>query len=195
MKCDRCETEATIHELTIKNGQKVERHLCERCALELGMEVQPNLKVGELLQKLVTGQAAAPAAKAAPGQREGQRCASCGTSFAEFRQSGLMGCADCYRAFEAKLGPLLERAHEGASHHVGKVPRRALAASRSAASEGESLLGGERERTQQTALLRRQLDEAVASEQYERAAKIRDDLRRLGEVETGPGAKSPEGTA
>lgn len=194
MKCDKCDTEATIHELTIKNGQKVERHLCERCALELGMEVQPNLKVGELLQTLVTGAAGAAGGRPAPATREGQRCGSCGTGFAEFRQSGLMGCPDCYRAFESKLGPLLERAHEGASHHVGKVPKRALAASRSGAPEAESLLGGERERHQQTALLRRQLDEAVAAEQYERAAKIRDDLRRLGEVETGP-ARAGEGNA
>jgi protein arginine kinase activator len=195
MKCDHCDSEATIHEMVIRNGRQTERHVCEKCAVEQGMEVRPNLKVGELLQKLATGLGPAGGAKAPSAPREGAQCGSCGTTFAEFRQSGLMGCAECYRAFEAKLGPLLERAHEGASHHVGKVPRRALAASRTGAPEAESILGGERERTQQTALLRKQLDDAIAAEQYERAAKIRDDLRRLDPAEPGTATSGAGGAA
>lgn len=195
MKCDHCDSEATIHEMVIRNGKQAERHLCEKCAVEQGMEIKSNLKVGELLQKLVTGPAPAGSAKTSQAPRDGVRCGSCGTTFAEFRQSGLMGCAECYRAFEAKLGPLLERAHEGASHHVGKVPRRALETSRSSTPEAESLLGGRNERTQQAALLRKQLDDAVASEQYELAAKIRDDLRRLDPSEPGAPARGTEGVA
>jgi protein arginine kinase activator len=194
MKCDHCDSEATIHELTIRNGQRVERHLCEKCALERGVEIQANVKVGELLQKLVTAPGVVDSVRPGASTREAEKCSACGTAYAEFRQTGLMGCAECYRAFEGRLGPLLERAHENASHHVGKVPRRALAASRSASPEGESVLGGQRERSQQLALLRKQLDEAIASEQYERAAKIRDDLRRLDPAEPGAAQQSAGGS-
>ena len=45
-------------------------------------------------------------------------------TWAEFRQSGLLGCAHDYTLFEKDLTPLLQRAHEGATHHVGKVPAR-----------------------------------------------------------------------
>lgn len=193
MKCDNCDAEATIHELTIRSGQKVERHLCEKCAIEQGVEVQTSTKVDEFLQKLAAAQPGA--GRAAPGRREEHKCPSCGTTFAEFRQSGLMGCSDCYKSFEARLGPLLERAHEGASRHVGKVPKQALAASRKATPRAEAILGGEQERTQQAALLRKRLDEAIAAEQYERAAKIRDDLRRLEDAGPGRAARGVEETA
>ena len=54
----------------------------------------------------------------------GQACDACGITWAEFRQGGLFGCANDYGVFEKDLTPLLERAHEGATHHVGKVPTR-----------------------------------------------------------------------
>jgi protein arginine kinase activator len=188
MKCDHCDSEATIHEVVIRNGKQAERHLCEKCAVEQGVEIRPNLKVGDLIQKLAGASPAGGAEKAGASPRDGVKCELCGTSFAEFRQSGLLGCAECYRAFELKLGPLLERAHEGASHLVGKVPRRALEVSRTAPPDAEPITGGERERRQRTVLLRKQLDDAIAGEQYERAAKIRDELSRISQV--GPGASA-----
>jgi len=40
MKCDQCEQEATVHELRVVGGKKVERHLCERCARKQGIATQ-----------------------------------------------------------------------------------------------------------------------------------------------------------
>ncbi|MEM9083749.1 MAG: UvrB/UvrC motif-containing protein [Planctomycetota bacterium] len=82
-------------------------------------------------------------------------------TFAQFRETGLLGCPACYRAFEKHLSPLLERAHDGGINHIGKVPARA----------GTSI-----DRQQRIALLRRQLDEAITAEEYERAAAVRDEL-------------------
>jgi protein arginine kinase activator len=186
MKCDRCENEATVHEVTIRQGKKVERHLCEACAREQGIEVQPQVQLGELLTKYVMAHTAGKTAPAPQGRREGIACPTCRLTFSDFRKTGLLGCPDCYRAFEGKLAPLLERAHGGASHHVGKVPRRALSGARPGgrlAAAQDELVEAAQERAQRIALLRKQLDEAVAAEQYERAAKIRDDLRRLGRAE------------
>ena len=188
MKCDQCDQEATVHELRVVSGKKVERHLCEKCARKQGIAVQPTISVPELIEKYMQ-QAAQGAAKPAEGSPTARAtaCPSCGTTYVEFRQSGLLGCAECYKAFEQQLGPLLERAHEGGSHHVGKVPRRALAGGR--AREGSAqvgpraIMGDAAQRAARIAALRKQLDEAVRTEQYERAATLRDELRKATELE------------
>jgi protein arginine kinase activator len=85
-------------------------------------------------------------------------------TFVEFRNAGLLGCPADYDAFEKALVPLIERAHENSSHHIGKVPRR-LAVPRSAESD--------------LIRLRRELTRAVDDEQYEAAAKLRDKIKIL----------------
>ena len=92
-------------------------------------------------------------------------CEACGITWAEFRQGGLFGCANDYTAFEKDLTPLLQRAHEGATHHVGKVPTR------------RGGTGVPVKKTVDLAKLRKELQRAVESEDYEKAAKIRDQIK------------------
>jgi protein arginine kinase activator len=96
----------------------------------------------------------------------GQACENCGITWAEFRQSGLFGCANDYVAFEKDLTPLLQRAHEGATHHVGKVPTR------------RGGTGVPMKRQIDLTKLRKELAKAVEAEDYERAAKLRDQIRQ-----------------
>src|SRR5699024_7638257 len=93
-------------------------------------------------------------------------CKQCGMTFSQFRQHSLLGCPACYKAFESELSPLIERAHEGGTHHVGKVPHRA---------------GAGEQRQMRLSRMRKRLDEAVAAEDYELAARLRDDIRGLEE--------------
>src|SRR5450432_3587842 len=97
LKCDNCNKPATVHLTEIKNGKKFEKHLCEQCAAQSDLQGKT---------------------------QEGLVCDHCGTTWSEFRQSGLLGCEHDYVAFEKEMTPLLQRAHEGAGHHVGKVPTR-----------------------------------------------------------------------
>lgn len=157
------------------NGQLTEKHLCASCAEEDGIEVPTAVPVADFLQKF-----AAQVQASASARPTGPACERCSTSFAEFRQSGLLGCPDCYKAFEEKLGVLLERAHEGASHHVGKAPRRASAVRPEDLAQHSS-----EDFTRRVETIRRLLNEAVMAEQYERAARLRDELRNL--------AADPEG--
>jgi protein arginine kinase activator len=85
-------------------------------------------------------------------------CPECGLTFMEFRVGSRLGCPADYETFSAGLLPLLKRAH-GASRHVGKMPRRR----HHAASKRLSL--------------RARLRKAVAREDYETAATLRDQLR------------------
>jgi protein arginine kinase activator len=155
-KCDKCEQEATVHEVTIKGGQKVEKHLCEACAREDGIAIQPTQPISELITKFVMSHSGSRAEGA-----KASTCAECGLTFVEFRQQGLLGCHACYGAFEEQLGSLIERAHEGATHHLGKTPKRA---------------GGAIDRQKRIIALRKQLADAIDAEQYERAASLRDQL-------------------
>lgn len=168
-KCDRCDQESTVHEVTLRSGQKVEKHLCESCAREEGVSVQ-HVPISDLLTKFVTAQSAGEKAPAKAGV-----CPGCGLTFNDFRQQGVLGCAECYQAFEQPLGVMIERAHEGATHHVGKSPGRA---------------GGAPDRAERLCALRKQLTEAIASEQYERAACLRDQMLHVEKPRPDRGASA-----
>ncbi|MBI1371257.1 MAG: hypothetical protein GC159_00640 [Phycisphaera sp.] len=159
MKCDSCDKPATVHLIEIKGGQKIEKHLCESCAVDEGVAVKASTPhISDLLEKFMIKHGALE-----PTQQT-VRCEGCGMTQEEFRKSGLLGCPHCYDAFEEALAPLLGRAHEGASQHVGKVPSRA---------------GIDEIRQRRLMQLRRELAEAVDAEQYERAANLRDQLSRV----------------
>jgi protein arginine kinase activator len=159
-KCDHCERNATHHSVEIIKGQKIEKHLCDVHAAQEGLAIKAvHTPINELLTNFVkmhSGGAVVPVTDPA--------CTNCGLTFSAFRENSLLGCPQCYTAFEEQLAPLLERAHEGATHHVGKVPHRA---------------GAGEQRQQRLLRLRKRLSDAVTAEDYEQAAKLRDEIRAL----------------
>jgi protein arginine kinase activator len=160
LKCDNCNKPATVHLTEIKNGQKLEKHLCEQCAASSeGVPVKSHTPINELLTNFVM-------AHSGLQKDAGVACDQCGMTWAEFRQSGLFGCANDYVLFEKDLTPLLQRAHEGATHHVGKVPAR------------RGGTGVPMKRQADLTKLRKELSRAVEAEDYERAAKLRDQIRQ-----------------
>jgi protein arginine kinase activator len=92
------------------------------------------------------------------------RCSFCGLSFQDFRDTGRLGCPHCYTSFEPHLRGLLRRIH-GGTQHMGKV----YLPPDPTASEMEKRLEA----------LRRKLQRAVESEDFERAARLRDEIRTL----------------
>jgi len=190
VKCDRCDNEATVHEVMISGGKSMERHLCERCAAAAGVQVQPQPPaVTQILSQIIKGATPAPAQPGKPSASAANACPECGLGFAQFRQAGMLGCPQCYVSFEGQLGPLLARAHEGGTHHVGKIPK-SLEISRTApqgpagtagagGGAGQGSAGPCDEHLARAALLRKQLTEAVSGENYERAAILRDELQKI----------------
>lgn len=158
-KCDKCDKEATNHSVEIIKGQKIEKHVCDDHADPADLAGKASAKhqpVSELLSTFVKLHSGAPSQKDLV-------CAECGMTFSQFREQSLLGCSHCYKAFESQLMPLLERAQEGATHHVGKVPRRA---------------GSGEQRQNHLLRLRKRLSDAVAAEDYELAARLRDEIKR-----------------
>lgn len=99
-------------------------------------------------------------------QRDMQTCPSCGTSYGEFRKSGLLGCADCYKAFKQSINIVLGNIH-GSSEYKGKIPTGRNAEYTALKAKREIIT------------LREQLAAAVRLENYEQAAVIRDRIRDL----------------
>jgi len=186
MKCDHCDNEATVHEVTVKSGVKIEKHLCEGCASTQGISGQPSTPINELIKHYVMSHGMpAAAAQAASSAGKAQSCPTCKTTFSEFRQHGLLGCPDCYKVFEPQLGPLLERAHDGGVTHKGKAPRRMFGSGTKA--ETRASIVNLEERAERLRKMRKELATAVKAEQYELAAKLRDQLRQMDD----PGLAGP----
>lgn len=189
MKCDLCDNDATVHEVTVRNGVKIEKHLCESCAGQQGIAIQPQVSLPEVLKNYMSqaGINVGGASGATSGSNIAKApvCPTCRTTFAEFKQTGLMGCPDCYRAFEQPLTPLLERAHDSAARHTGKHPKRMMAGAKAADEARMVLLQQLEERSRRLQALKAELDSAVRAEQYERAAELRDELKKLQEPGTG----------
>lgn len=83
-------------------------------------------------------------------------CPDCGMTLSKFKQIGRFGCAKDYELF--KVGPALEKIH-GASVHIGKVP--------------------EKSSDEKIKRLKKDMEAAVKAEQYEKAASIRDEIKKL----------------
>lgn len=159
MLCDDCKVnEAIIHFTNIVENQMVHVHLCESCAAAKGLEpsgTPGNLPLTDFLAQV--GKGGLDVTGVAP-------CAYCGLRLEDFKKTGRLGCSHCYVSFEANLRALLRRLH-GNTQHVGKVY---LPPDPTLAEQQERLAG-----------LRRKLDKAVESEDFERAAQIRDMIRTL----------------
>ncbi len=111
-----------------------------------------------------------------PSQEKIQRCEKCGASFEEIAKTGRLGCAECYKTFRRQLLPVIQRIH-GTARHKGKTPTssalRILDTNQQMVPVQESPLEEKK----------RQLQQAVEAQEYERAAVLRDEIKELEQHE------------
>jgi protein arginine kinase activator len=158
MKCQKCPKAATLHITEIVSEDHVEElHLCEECAQKYLHEPQAKPKPAGS-SALTTEDPDEPALL-------NRECEVCGIKFADFRNTGRLGCPHDYQQFRDDLLPLLENIH-GETRHCGKTPRRLP---QSKLKQAELLQ------------LRKALLQAVHREAYEDAARIRDRIRQVEE--------------
>ncbi len=91
------------------------------------------------------------------------QCPRCGLQYSSFKETGRLGCSECYTAFQFQLRPLLRRIH-GDTRHRGKTPAHGSAGA---------------ERSRQIQRLHDDLQRAVEREEFEKAAQVRDEIRKL----------------
>lgn len=161
--CDVCgKHEATVKLIAIVNGVKTERHLCPDCVEKHKKQVRAE-GMQSMLSAIISG------ARRTGIQQSRLRCSNCGLSYDEFRKTSRLGCAQCYSDFRLQLRPLLLRLH-GRTRHAGRMPERVDTRLKT------------NSRLEQ---LRRDLEIAVACEEFEQAAVLRDELRAM---KTGEGS-------
>lgn len=168
MLCEHCgQKPATVHLTQVIDGDVTKLHLCEACAKKGGYDLAANLSMTDFLLG-IDGEAALTTKPVAEIQRS---CPTCHMRRSDFKKSGQFGCPDCYETFKEEMTPLLRAMHRG-DRHVGKIPSR---------------MGVKVQATADLAALERELQEAIAAERFEEAARIRDDIkacrRRLAAAE------------
>jgi len=163
MQCQAChKREATVHVTEISEGVRSEMHLCEECAHQEGIAVKSHVPLNELLSTLLASQPDESEFLTESGQV--QSCPHCGFTMSQFRNKAVLGCPYDYELFEKPLLPIIERAQNGQTTHTGKVP-------------SKTPVGSKKQVT--LSALRRQLEAAVRSEDYEKAAQLRDKINKL----------------
>ena len=162
MLCEECgKNQATVSiTLATGNGSKT-RRLCPECMKKM----ESSLAKGDIQGFLSSILSILKAEK--KDEKPAIICPGCGLSYADFEHTGRLGCAQCYRAFSEQLKPLLQRIH-GRAQHAGRKP-------------AAFVPDPTDERNARIAELRQLMDEAVAEENFEDAAKYRDELRALTE--------------
>ena len=161
MLCQNCgKNEATTHIKQVINGDTAERHLCSECAEHLGY--------GDAFSGFgfdvagLFGNFFGDAVHSLGAPRKVVRCPKCGSSFNDIVREGRVGCAECYKVFYNEL----KRIH-GQIHHSGKI-----ASTAEPVSEEEAKIDEKEE-------LKKQMDEAVAAQNFELAAQLRDRIKEL----------------
>ena len=135
--------------------QKV--NLCDACSKEKGVQDPTGFALADLLLGI------GAAEEIEKGSSPTHRCVVCGFTQADFKKSGRLGCSTCYATFTEALTALLKAMHKGTAH-VGKVPQRAHRVV---------------ELSDRMRALNENLQKAVAEENYETAASLRDQIKQL----------------
>ena len=164
MQCENCgNADAAIQVTRVEDNEMRVQHLCGTCAAEQGIDpgaAGGNLPLADFLAQIGSGVAGEATAAG--------RCPSCGLTPPQHKETGRLGCAVCYTHYQQHLRALLRRLH-GGTQHVGKV-----------AVTPETDDGGRKARADS---LRRSLQRAVDSEDFEHAATLRDQIRRMEAAE------------
>lgn len=159
MLCDICgKSEATVHLTEIVNKEVTKLHLCETCARSKASEMEEHFGLAELL-----GGLADFGVQLESEEVKKMKCPNCGFTYMDFKKIGRLGCGECYDTFSKNLTPLLKRIH-GADQHYGKAPLKAkkIVKVRDDIQELKTLLQA-----------------AIHREEFEEAAKLRDQIKEL----------------
>lgn len=165
MICQECnQRPATLHFTKIVNGKKNEFHICEFCAREKGESLpgSNSFSIHQLLSGLLNFEQ--PLSPDRQNNREELVCQKCEMTFQQFVRTGRFGCAHCYEAFQSKIDPILKRVHSGNTQHAGKIPKR---------------IGGSIHLRRKITTLKQELQNLVANEEFEEAARVRDEIRMI----------------
>lgn len=154
MLCDKCKkNNATFFSSVNINGNITETHLCENCAKEnklfsFNNFLAPSFDAFDFLH-----------------DEDELVCDNCGYTLSDFKDSGMLGCSNCYKVFRDIILNNLSKI-QPALTHKGKKP-----------DVSEGLTENEKEIKK----LEVQLKQAVNEENYELAGELKKKIIALKE--------------
>ena len=185
MLCEKCKIrEANVQFTQIVNGEKSEHYYCAQCAQEMdfsnaGLFVEGGIPLAKLLSNLL---AQTSVAKDDHPEVAQIVCPTCGTTYEDFINKSKFGCADCYKVFDILIGDNIKNL-QGSDHHKGKRPRYGAGDIPESVKDdlSDDLINSAKSDDKETKLwdLKRELREAVAKEDFENAARLRDEIKAL----------------
>ena len=184
MMCDNCgKRNANVRYSENINGRKKELNLCEECSKKLGivqmdfsMPIDFSSFFGGFIDDFGTTEFMPMI-----NEIKTLKCNNCGYTFEEISNIGKLGCKDCYDIFEDRLDSIIKRI-QGAKHHVGRIGKtidRKIDSKINNDKDSEEKKDVKSEAKLEK--LQEELKQAVKDERYEDAAKIRDEIKKLGE--------------
>ena len=170
MLCEKCKkrTAAVFYNENI-NGKTRSFSLCSECAAALREkgDLQDIVSMtgsfadpfSELQDSLFGGFFGLPRAS---GELHSEKsCPRCNSTYADILKEGKVGCPECYTVFSGELARMIRSIH-GTTTHTGAIPARHRAI---------------KERREQIKRLRAEMQEAIQKEDFEAAARLRDEIR------------------
>jgi protein arginine kinase activator len=201
--------DAKICYTEIINGQKREQYLCEECAAKRTSIMKNPFADGSFsLGGLLAGLISKELNKASNGDKrkteieskvdvdkEELCCSECGMTLKEFRDTGKFGCPNCYKTFEPFFSKNI-KIIQATDRHCGKYPKNYKDIAEKA---GKEKAEGKAEELSNVEMLSIRLQQAVEREDFEEAAKIRDEIKAEKAVKkpskAAGGKKSAKGAA
>lgn len=166
MKCQRCgENDANVSYTQIVNGDKTKLFLCDKCANDLNISMNFKFDFNDVFGAFFEE----PNIVKTLEKPKSLACDACGTSYEDFMRTGMFGCENCYRVFSNRLDNVLKRLH-GSNRHVGK---------KLILNPQKSVTTCKAKKKTKIEELRELLNECIKKEEYEKAAVIRDEIKKL----------------
>ncbi len=151
MLCDKCKkNKANIQYSQVINGLKVDYNLCKNCFDKINYS-------NSFFYNFF------PSSNLVDNYSKNYVCNICGNTFEHFKNSGKIGCANCYKVFREKLNPIFN-SMQAKNIHTGKVPKN---------------LETYKPNLDNIDLLKEKLNIAIKNEDYEEAIKIRDKIKEI----------------
>ncbi len=163
MKCNDCDKTAKNQFIIVIDNKKKTLYLCNSCATERGLSSDSAEKHSHSHEDSFGSNIVLQFAAQTEEEKNSTTCEKCGTSYSAFKKAGRLGCGTCYTTFSDLIDDLLVKIH-GSSLHAGKTP------------SGLASLGKQEAEVKQ---LRKEMDIAISNENFEKAAKLRDQIKVL----------------
>lgn len=189
MLCDMCHSrEAVICYTEIVNGVRSEKHLCQSCAAKYTGSSGYNIASGSagFLAGLLASVLSAheDVLSDEDMQKTNLVCPTCHMTYNEFLRDGKFGCKDCYKTFGLILDPYIKKI-QGNVTHTGKCPKfQSIFAEVPEYTGGHTVLPKvkptqDKSEASPEETLRAQLKAAIEKEEFEEAARLRDEIKQL----------------